>query len=355
MYAFYRMPDSTAWGTLVLTAARATVAPSALGIEPVAHRCAGQLANEGREHVSRVDPVSGLGLDRVDGRPVRDVCKLVAHIDRYGLDDGSSDGEVAGKGPCRHAGQFHNQAKQCRDQRGKLVDDQQAVDRAQADDRDADQAEEANVDGAVAVRRAGEQEGERGPVAREDSAAGEADETSLDQERLGQQHVGYAPEHGEVVEPARVLGRVVRQEGEEQREYGPLDAQANPVDVAPAGEVGDDTGQHAGDEHAEHQPGDNNRKCRGTSLCRRKIADQGQHELGRDGGDPTEEGDGGENIEGLRETQHNPLDGRRGQSQKQPLPGKRMITDAYQHSRESHETQDQVPSLEDVTQRADEQ
>ncbi len=151
-----------------LTAVTSAVDPSSLRIQSVADRRPAELARKGRYHVCGIDSVPGLGLDAADGGPVGNLRKLDADIDRDSLDDGARNVVRANAGPDYDAYEGQEEAEDGGHQGLHLINDQPGVYGRAADDHGTDEAEKANHDGGVTVRRRGQQERQGGPVRCED-------------------------------------------------------------------------------------------------------------------------------------------------------------------------------------------
>ena len=89
------------------------------------------------------------------------------------------------------------------------------------------------------------------------------------------QHGDNAPKHLEVIQPAGVGGGVVRHEEPEEDEDEVLQAEAEPVNVAPIGVFGDNAGEDTGDEYAEEEAGDHDRESSGAAVGWSKFTYQG--------------------------------------------------------------------------------
>lgn len=289
-----------------LTAAPSAPPPTPLGVQPVTHGGASQLACKGGNHVRRVDPVAGLGVDGEDGGAVGDLGGLHANIDAHGLENGAGDGEGADTGPHDDASQDDELGADDGEERDEAVDDA-AVEGCYDDGYDGEEREQADGEGRVLVGRRGEEEGQGGPEGGENGGEGKDDEAGLDQDRFGGDHVENGPQGTGVSQAARVGGRVVGHERVEQEGQQVLGAAGEPVDVAPAGEVGNDTREETRDEHAGYQTAGDDGQGGTTTVNGGEVADERDHELGRDGGDATDEGDGAEGREGTRHAEGNPL------------------------------------------------
>ena len=92
-----------------------------------------------------------------------------------------------------------------------------------------------------------------------------------------EQHGKNAVQHLEVVEPAGVGGGIVGHEEPEEDEDEILQAEGEPVDVAPGGVLGDDAGEDAGDEDAQEEAGDDDGEGGGAAVARGEFAYQGEH------------------------------------------------------------------------------
>ena len=94
----------------------------------------------------------------------------------------------------------------------------------------------------------------------------------------------FGEEDGDGGEDARVgdvgvCGGVVGHEEIEEDEDEILQRQGEPVDVAPVGGVGDDAGEEAGEEQAQHEPGGDDRDGGCAPGWGRQVADEGEHYL----------------------------------------------------------------------------
>ncbi len=209
-----------------------------------------QLAREREQHEGRVDPVPGVGLDRRYRGTVRHLGDLQTHIEGEGLDDGTGDGVFARVRAHNDAREVRDQTEQTTEHRGEGLDEEFGVKGAQTYAGDADQAEQADDDGAVVVRGIGQEEGQGGPVAREAGGDAVGDQAGLDQDGVFAVEQDDAADHFEVVQPVRVGGWVVRHEQPERDEDAVLQGQGDPVDVAPGRVVGHDAREDARDHDA---------------------------------------------------------------------------------------------------------
>lgn len=294
----------------------------------VPDRRARQLPAKGGDHVRRVDAVAREGQDAVDGAPVGDHGGLGAKIEEGGLEDGTRDGEGAGVGADAGAQQADDEADDDGEERDQPVRHEAGPEGSQEHGGDADEGEEADDEGGVFVGRGGEEEGEGGPETGEGGAGAEAHEAGLDEERVGDEDLADGVQDPEVVDAVRVGGRVVGHEEPEQEEDEILQAQGEPVDVAPRGVFRHHAGQQASKEQAEEEAGRSDGESAGPAVRGSEVADQWKHcspslsgwaiecngeawgghtqlrRHRRDGGD---QGQGAENGKGLGQTQPQPF------------------------------------------------
>ena len=222
-----------------------------MSIQPVPRRRPSKLAAKRRYHVGRVDAIAGSRIDVVYDGPQGDVGGLVGEIDDDSLEYRAGHGVSANAHSDNDAGELDEKSGDDGNERHQLIDDVPGVDGPAADDEDANKAEQAYHDGRVVEGRRREQERERRPVRCEDCAEGEGDQARLRQNGLRDQHRGDAPQHAEVVEPLRVLGRVVRHIEVQGNEDAELRAKGKEINITPVGVVGHDARENAGYEHAE--------------------------------------------------------------------------------------------------------
>ena len=243
----------------------------------VPHRRARQLPAKGGDHVGRVDAVAGAGEDTVDGAPVGDHGGLGAEIEEGGLQDGTGDGEGAGVGADAGAQQADDEADDDGEEGDHPVRHEAGPEGPEEHGGDADEGEEADDQGGVFVRRGGEEEGEGGPETGEGGAGAEAHEAGLDEERVGDEDLADGVQDPEVVDAVRVGGRVVGHEEPEQEEDEILQAQGEPVDVAPRGIFRHHAGQQASKEQAEEEAGRSDGESAGPAVRGSEVADQWKH------------------------------------------------------------------------------
>ena len=265
-----------------------------------------ELAAEHTDHVGGIDAIAGLWLDGVDIAAVGDLAGLQAEIDREGLDDGAGDGEGAGVGADEDAEEAEEFAEDDGEEGHEAVDDEAGVQGPEAHGADADEGEEADGEGGVVVGRGGEEEGQGCPEGVEGAGGEEAGQTRLHQDRVPRHHARDAPQHFEVVEPARVRRRVVGHEQPQQHQDHVLQPERQPVDVAPRRVFRHHARQHPRDQQAQdearHDDGEGGRPPR----RRRQVADQREHQLRRDGRDGRDERERGEDGEGVGEAEPDP-------------------------------------------------
>lgn len=245
-------------------------------------RGANKLATKRANHERGINAIPARGLDAINRAPLRDLRGLVAKVHQQGLQHGAGDVEDADVGAEAHAEETAAQAEEDGEVRDEAVGHFARPDGADEHAGDADEAEEADGQGRVVVRRAGEEEGQRCPEGGEGRGTEHAGETGLDEQWVSEKHLYDVEEDAEVVH-AGVCGGVVGHEEPEEDEDYVLDPQGHPIYGAPGYEVGDCAGEDAGDEHAEHEPAHDDGKGCSSPVGRGEIADKGQHELGGDG------------------------------------------------------------------------
>lgn len=170
---------------------------------------------------------------------------------------------------------------------------------------DAAQREEADGQGGE-VEDVGELEGQRGPEAREHAHGQERDERGLREHGLLERQLDDAPQDPRV-RRAGARDGVVGEAEEEQREDGGLQREGEPVDHAPGRVLRHDAAEEPRDEDAEHDAGHDDRGHGGAVAGWRVLHGQWEHELGRDGEEPDEEGEAEEGRERGREGTPQPL------------------------------------------------
>lgn len=185
------------------------------------------------------------------------------------------------------------------------------------------------------VRRAGEEEGQRRPVARERAAREEADQAGLHEDGVLEQQLEDVEEEAGVFLPnlhLRVRAGVVRHEEIQQDQDEVLQPECDPVDVPPPDEFRHHARQHPCDQHPQQHPTHHDTQARGSFMRRRHVAYQRQHELRRDRRHRCNEGDRSERGEGFRNTQADPAGGS-----------------------EPHEPEDEGPPFKEVAKRTEEE
>lgn len=243
----------------------------------VPHRRARQLPAKGRDHVGRVDAVARERQDAVDGAPVGDHGGLDAEIEQGGLEDRPRDGEGARVGADAGAQQADDEADDDGEEGDQPVRHEAGPEGPEEHGGDADEGEEADDQGGVFVGRGGEEEGEGGPEAGEGGAGAEAHEAGLDEERVGEEDGADGVQDPEVVDAVRVGGRVVGHEEPEQEEDEILQAEGEPIDVAPRGIFRHDAGQQASKEQAEEEAGRSDGESGCPAVRGSEVADQWKH------------------------------------------------------------------------------
>jgi len=222
---------------------------------------------------------------------------LEAEVDRESLDDGAGNGAGAGVGADDDADEAVDEPEHDAQLGHEAVDDGFGVEGPEQHGGDADEGEQADGQRRVAVWRRGEQEGQRGPEAGEDRGGAEAHETGLHEHGVSQHHLEDAEQDVCVADALRVGAGVVGHEEVEQQQDEILHAEREPVDAAPAGVLGQDAGKEPRDQHPEQQTGYDDGERGGTTMGWCEIADEGEHELRRDGCDGGDEREGEEDGE----------------------------------------------------------
>ena len=132
-------------------------------------------------------------------------------------------------------------------------------DGAPAHGADADQSEQADDEGVVVIRRASEEERKRGPERREGRAVEHADQTCVCEHGVAEGEQDDVPEErrvgldGALPVRLRVRGGVIWHEEPEEDEDEVLQAECDPVDIAPADVEGHNAAEEPCYEHAQEQ------------------------------------------------------------------------------------------------------
>lgn len=115
---------------------------------------------------------------------------------------------------------------------------------------------------------------------------------------MASEHLYNRPQQFKVIQ-VRVRARVVRHKQPQHDEDGILYTERHPVYGAPGDEIGYCAGEHAGDEDAEHEAGDDDGEGGCAAVRGREVPDEREHELWGYGCDGDYEGYGCEDGEGV--------------------------------------------------------
>ena len=107
----------------------------------IPHRRTSQLSTECANHVRRIDSISRLGQNAVNGAPVRNHCRLDAEIKEEGLDDRPCDCESADVGADARTRKGDDKAEDDREERNETIGDKPGPDRAKEHGCDAYEGE----------------------------------------------------------------------------------------------------------------------------------------------------------------------------------------------------------------------